>query len=146
SFVSRKEGIGESRIVLTVRMPKAADGHDWGSGYVTYGYELPQSFTSYIKSQGHAADKLTNYGFLLPQLVFFVLAVVYAATFRKFTSFRRGIFLASLFFLFYAGLTIDMAPALRAGVIKTNLSEVSSTVLVITNIFILAGLAILTYF
>ncbi|MCD9023979.1 CPBP family intramembrane glutamic endopeptidase [Cohnella silvisoli] len=149
-FVSRKANIGESRLWLKVAVP---DGFSvfkssfppWAGGSVTYGVDLPASFTAYMKDQEKLSAKLSILGFILPQIILFIIAIVYTGTHGKYTSYRRGIFLAALFFALYAGLTFNMLPGLRAGTWKAG-ANVGDNVNLVISLVTYAAMAILTYF
>ncbi|MDG0814622.1 CPBP family glutamic-type intramembrane protease [Cohnella rhizosphaerae] len=115
---------------------------------LTYRYALPESFADEIAKQRKIADKLSMTGFLLPQIVLFVLAVIYAAACRGWTSFKRGLFLSAAFFVMYAGFMFNLRPGLRASSAGMNAiaAESDVTALLVTNVVILFIQALLTYF
>jgi hypothetical protein len=152
-FDSRKSHIGESQLWMKVLVPAefsvtASSFAPWNGGEVTYGVDLPASFTDYMADQAELSSSLTIYGFIIPQIIFFIIAVIYAGTHGKLSSYRRGIFLSALFFTLYVGITFNMIPGLRAGSWEETLGQgngVNIALLVIT-IMIYAGMALLTYF
>ncbi|MDI4644342.1 CPBP family intramembrane glutamic endopeptidase [Cohnella hashimotonis] len=135
---SRKTGLSDAHVQLLVKPDKV----------LTYRYALPQAFADEIAKQRKIADKLSMTGFLLPQIVMFVLAVIYAAACRGWTSFKRGLFLSAAFFVMYAGFMFNLRPGLRASSVDMNAiaSENNVSALLVTNVVILFIQALLTYF
>lgn len=135
---NRKSGLSDAHLQLLVQPDKV----------LTYRYALPESFAEEIAKQRKIADKLSMTGFLLPQIVMFVLAVIYAAACRGWTSFKRGLFLSAAFFVMYAGFMFNLRPGLRASSSGMNAiaSESDVTALLVTNVVILFIQALLTYF
>lgn len=135
---SRKTGLSDAHLQLLVQPDKV----------LTYRYALPESFADEIAKQRKIADKLSMTGFLLPQIVLFVLAVIYAAACRGWTSFKRGLFLSAAFFVMYAGFMFNLRPGLRASSAGMNAiaAESDVTALLVTNVVILFIQALLTYF
>ncbi|MCC3374599.1 CPBP family intramembrane glutamic endopeptidase [Cohnella sp. REN36] len=135
---SRKTGLGEARLQLLVKPEER----------LTYRYVLPDAYTAYMAGQEKIAAKLSIFGFVLPMLTLFVLAVIYAATYSGWTSFRRGIFLSSAFFLLYAGFTFNLKAGFRAQVAaETGVTGDGGVMgLLIVNLVIYAAMALLTYF
>lgn len=136
-FQSRKSPIGEARIQLLVK-----PGEE-----LAYRIVLPQSFKDYMKSQKHLASTMTAIGYVVPEIILFALAVVYAATYSGFTSFKRGWFLSALYFVLYVLFTLNMKAGFRSSS-ETGLpvSDQSVLALLIVNAVILAATAALTYF
>jgi hypothetical protein len=152
-FNSRKADIGQTNLWLKVVVPGefspiASSFPPWSGGSVTYGVDLPDSFTSYMTEQEKLSSSLSIFGFIVPQIVLFIIAIVYTGTHGRLTSFRRGIFLSALFFILYVGITFNMVPGLRAGTWKAGagVGDGSSTALIVISIVIYAGMALLTYF
>lgn len=158
-FQSRKPGVGEARWQLLIRPPAAETaaggaegpaqaGREWRGAAIDYRIHLPADYTAYIKKQNALADRLSVFGFIVPELVLFVLAVVYAAVYSKWTSFRRGWFLAAVFFLFYTAITFNMRAGFRAQAADTGLplGEAAVSAVMLVNVVIQLGMAGLTYF
>ncbi|WP_158602209.1 CPBP family intramembrane glutamic endopeptidase [Cohnella endophytica] len=149
-FVSALPEIGQANPWLKVAVPNGYSAISsafppWQGGSVTYGVDLPASFTGYMDKQEHWAMQLSIFGFILPSLLMFVIAIVYTGTHGEHTSYRRGIFLSVIFFALYAGLTFNMIPGLRAGTWKMGAS-LSDNVSVIASLITYAAMALLTYF
>jgi hypothetical protein len=148
-FVSRKPSIGASHLWLHVHVPEgfsalSSSFPPWIGGSVTYGVDLPASFTGYMRDQEKLSAKLSIFGFIVPQVVLFIIAIVYTGTHGSYSSYRRGIFLSLLFFALYAGLTFNMLPGLRAGSWETGASMADS-VNVVISLVTYAAMAVLTY-
>ncbi|MFC4597006.1 hypothetical protein [Cohnella hongkongensis] len=149
-YVSRLSAIEEAELRLRVDLPpsfRPADSAipEWQGGAVAYRVDLPASFVRYMEDQERLAGHLSVFGFILPQLLLFILAIVYTGTHGGYTSYRRGIFLATVFFALYAALTFNMIPGLRAGTWESGVSvgdRVNLTVSLVTY----AAMALLTYF
>ncbi len=88
---------------------------------------------------------LSVFGFILPQVLLFILAIIYTGTHGGHSSYRRGIFLALVFFALYAGLTYNMIPGLRAGTWEAGIRG-GDTVSVTVSLVTYAAMALLTYF
>ncbi len=73
-------------------------------------FAVPQSHTDYVKSQTNIASWLTYVGYALLTFVLGILAIVYSAITRVHTSFKRGILLASLYFIISMGSALNMMP------------------------------------
>lgn len=77
-------------------------------------FSVPQSHMNYVKGQTKLANWLTFGGYALFTLVLGILAIVYSALTRMHTSFKRGIFLASVYFILSMAGTINMLPAFQS--------------------------------
>ncbi|MFC5469556.1 CPBP family intramembrane glutamic endopeptidase [Cohnella suwonensis] len=147
---SNKSAIGEAAVSLDVRVPAAYSPLSsafppWQGGYVNYGVDLPADFLKYMDTQQYWSTQLSVFGFLLPSILLFVLAIVYAGTFGDRTSFVRGIFLSSVFFVLYAGITFNMIPGLRAGTWQDG-SGVGEQATIIVSLITYFVMALMTYF
>ncbi|MBB6732511.1 CPBP family intramembrane glutamic endopeptidase [Cohnella zeiphila] len=112
-----------------------------------YRLSLPESFTAYLADQKSLASRMSAIGFLLPQIVLFVLAVAYAIACRKWTSFKRGRTIAVIYFLLYFAFTLNMTAGFRSQSGKgLPVDDATVYALLIANGFILAGTALVTYF
>ncbi|KIL36159.1 hypothetical protein SD71_09380 [Cohnella kolymensis] len=152
-FNSRKAALGEAHVWLKVSVPAEYSSTSstfphWAGHSVTYGTEIPQAFTAYMEKQQQRAGWLSIFGFIVPQVIMFILAIVYAGTRGKHTSFLRGIFLASVFFVLYVAITINMIPGFRSQTMDAGADSgdrLNMAFLIIQIVF-LAGTAIFTYF
>ncbi|MEF2968530.1 CPBP family intramembrane glutamic endopeptidase [Paenibacillus sp. M1] len=97
----------------TVGEAQAEVGVTYDGGRVTMVesyFDIPQSYTDYIDRQTTIANWLTYVGYALMTFVLGILAIVYSALKRIHTSFKRGIILASVYFLISLGSAINMLP------------------------------------
>jgi len=136
-FQSRKAPLGEARLQLVVKPGEQ----------LVYRYSLPQAYTDYIEHQQRLATRMSTIGYVLPEIVLFVLAIVYASSYSGHTSFKRGWFLALLFFVLYVCFTLNMKAGFRSKS-ETGLpvSEHGVQSLIVVNAVILGATALLTYF
>ncbi|WP_027092365.1 type II CAAX prenyl endopeptidase Rce1 family protein [Cohnella thermotolerans] len=136
-FQSRKAPIGEAKLQLLVK-----PGEELG-----YRIVLPASFLESIHAQERLATRLSMLGYIVPEIVLFVLAVVYAASYGSFTSFKRGRLLAALYFVLYVLFTLNMTAGLRSKS-ETGLPVSGQSVqsLIVVNAVILGATALLSYF
>ena len=74
------------------------------------GFSAPAWHTSYVKDQTSLAQKLTTFGYGLPTLALGILALIYSILRRGHTSFKRGIFLSSAYFVIMMVSTYNMLP------------------------------------
>lgn len=107
-FEDTTQQIGDSRFNLTVGFTGDAISSFKPS------FSVPESHLEYVSQQKQYANWMTGFGFYLGTLILSILAIVYSALKRRYTSFKRGIFLAML----YTGLNLfsyfNMFPALKA--------------------------------
>lgn len=154
TFLSRQQDVGEAELVLRVVPP--ADGpvaaagsseHGWAGGSVTYEIRVPEEFADYIEDQSKLAGTLNALGFVVPQLLLMVMAIVYAVTRRSYTSGRRGLWLAAIFAAMYAGFYFNLIPGFRAGLIADGAiaDEAAIRSMLVVNFIILGIMALFTY-
>lgn len=74
------------------------------------GFTAPTWHTSYVKEQTSLANKLTLLGYGLPTLALGILALIYSILRREHTSFKRGVFLSSAYFVIMMISTYNMLP------------------------------------
>ncbi len=77
-------------------------------------FSVPADHTSYVEKERTKAVWMTMLGYGFLTLVLGVLAIVYSALTRRHTSFLRGIFLSSFYFIVSMLSTFNMLPALKA--------------------------------
>lgn len=75
---------------------------------------VPTEHITYVEKERTKAVWMTMLGYGLLTLALGVLAIVYSALTRKHTSFVRGIFLSSFYFIVSMLSTLNMLPALEA--------------------------------
>lgn len=74
------------------------------------GFAIPSSFTDYVEQQKSLANWMTYLGYALMTFVLGILAIVYSALTKAHTSFKRGIVMASVYFLLSMGSALNMLP------------------------------------
>jgi hypothetical protein len=149
-FVSRQSPIGEAQLRLRIAVPEGYEPSSsakpsWQGGSVTYSVDLPASFNEYMKQQQKWASLLSAFGFILPQVLLMILAIIYAGTLGGLTSYRRGIFLAGTYFALYASLTFNMIPGLRAGTWESGI-RIGDQVNLVFSLVTYGVMALFTYF
>lgn len=105
-------------------------------------FSIPSEHTSYVEKEHSKAVWMTLLGYGLLTLALGILAIVYSALTRKHTSFVRGIFLSSFYFIVSMLSTFNMLPALEA----EGLTGLSLTVGLIFQGFLTLVMASLLYF
>lgn len=136
-FQSRKPPIGEAKVQLLVKPNEE----------LMYRIVLPQNFKNYMERQQDLASTMTAIGYVLPEIVLFALAIVYATTYAKFTSFRRGWLLSGLYFVLYVLFTTNMRAGFRSSSESgLPVNDQGVTTLLVVNAVVLAATAVLTYF
>ena len=148
-FRHRGSPVGEADLLLVVRPPAsgAAEG-DFAGGKIAYRYELPEAFAAEIRRQEKLADRWMALGSLLPQSMMLLLAIVYAFLYGKYSSFRRGLFLAVFAFFAYSAVMANMLPGFGAELLAEDLVVDDLVIFFTMVVSILASMfiAVLTYF
>lgn len=88
-------------------------------------FTVPESHAAYVKKQSGYASWMTGIGYGLLTLALAVLAVVYSALTRSFTSFKRGILLAVVYTAVNIIGTFNMFPALKSMLGETPTVDVA---------------------
>ncbi|MDQ0090724.1 hypothetical protein J2T12_004147 [Paenibacillus anaericanus] len=99
--------IGKSKGFIDIRFEFGAV-----SSMETY-FSTPESHIDYVDAQTRLAYWLTFGGYALFTLVLGILAIVFSAKTRPHSSFKRGIFLSSLYFILSIIGAINMLPYLQ---------------------------------
>lgn len=92
-YVDPSVKIGDSTLEVNVTF----EGEKVAS--VRSNFTIPSSYTDYIDKQTFWAGIMTYGGYLLLTFVLSILAIVYASILRKYTSFKRGIFLSLFYYV-----------------------------------------------
>lgn len=95
-------------------------------------FTAPPDYIKYVKRQDKLAGFLTGFGYIFMSFVLFILAIIYAVLYRKFTSFKYGIVLTIVFFITYIIMNLNILDGIRAQLGETGMAD--QTVL-ITAIF-----------
>ncbi len=93
SYAAPSVKIGDSALQVNVTF----EGQKVAS--VRSNFTIPSSYTDYIDKQTFWAGVLTYGGYMLLTFVLSILAIVYASILRKYTSFKRGIFLSLFYYV-----------------------------------------------
>ncbi|RRJ61749.1 CPBP family intramembrane metalloprotease [Paenibacillus oralis] len=96
--------LGESRAAIDIRYEYGAV-----SSLESY-FTVPKPHADYVAGQTRLATWLTFAGYALFTFVLGILAIVYSALTRAHTSFKRGIVLASAYFVLSVIGTVNMLP------------------------------------
>ncbi|MFC5528541.1 CPBP family intramembrane glutamic endopeptidase [Cohnella yongneupensis] len=151
-FVSKQSDVGEAQQWLKVRVPRSfetsgSSATPWDGGYVLYGTQLPASFLGYMDKQEHLASQISKFGYIVPQMLLLVCAIVAAGTYAAHSSYRRGIFLALVFFALYVAFTYNLIPGMRASVMgtSTGVSDTLNPSLITVSLIIYGAMGLLTY-
>lgn len=152
TFLSYKGSLGEAQLELKVRVPTvysqtSSKSPSWIGGLITYDIQVPDSFSVYLAEQRSLAGKLNAFGFVVPQMVFLLMAIVYSVSRKEYTTFKRGIWLSLTFLILYAVFYFNLIPGLRAGLLEEGFSANSKAInsLLTTNFIVLVGMALYTY-
>ena len=161
TYLSRTGGVGETTLLLHVRMPQhvgaaaatpivsdaEAAMSAWGGGAVTYTIQVPDDFAVYLAQQNKLAGTMNALGFVVPQLLMMIMAIVYAVTRRSYTSVRRGAALAALFWAMYAAFYFNLMPGFRSGLLEdgAKIDPAATQSLLVANLVIVAIMALFTY-
>lgn len=151
-YFSKRPPLGEAKPWLKVRLPASyqetsSSARPWEGGYVLFGTQLPLDYLMYMDEQEHLASKLSTFGYILPQLLMLVCAIVATGVYAGHSSYRRGLFLAGLFFALYVAYTYNMIPGVRAGVIgiSTSARDAFNPSVITVSIIVYGAMALLTY-
>lgn len=90
------------------------------SSIETY-FAPPASYTTYVDNQVSIASWLTYAGYGLLTFVLAILAIIYSAKTRAYTSFKRGAFLSACYFIFSVIGTLNMLPILEQSVLSQSI-------------------------
>jgi hypothetical protein len=80
----------------------------------TQSFSIPSSYTGYVKNQTYWANWMTYAGYAALSFVLGILAIVYAALTRRYTSFLRGIILSVVYFVASIAGTLNLLPVMQA--------------------------------
>ncbi|BBH21636.1 hypothetical protein Back11_29810 [Paenibacillus baekrokdamisoli] len=92
--------IGKSKLTLKMRSERLDNGNLVIAEYKPQ-FTVPTSYEAYVDKQKKIASYLSLFGNSLMTFALFILAIIYAAQYRKHTSFVRGIVLSLLFLAMY---------------------------------------------
>lgn len=137
--------IGKSQLVLKIRTEKLPGGNLLISEYKPQ-FTVPASYEAYVNQQKKMASWLSLAGNSLLSFALFVLAIIYAAQYRKHTSFVRGIVLSLLFLAIYAVNDFNMMDGILATYGENANSSAQALFALIITLIITGVLAVSVYF
>jgi hypothetical protein len=137
--------IGEAKLTLRIRVTQAEDGAIRVAAF-TPEFELPEAHIRYVDRQDRIALMLTYAGAFGISFVLFVIAIVYAALLRRWTSFRRGLLLSGIFLAFYVVQDISMFDGVRASIGEMEDAGPFAVFLTVFQILFTAGIALSVWF
>lgn len=88
-------------------------------------FSTPTSYLDYIHSQNKLANLLTYGGYALFTFILGILAIVFSAKTRQYTSFKRGVFLTLFYLLINVVSIINSLPVIEAMDVDRNLMMVA---------------------
>ncbi|MFD0715204.1 CPBP family intramembrane glutamic endopeptidase [Paenibacillus sp. GCM10027626] len=139
------EKVKDAALRLTIRVNQTEDGQLYISGYKP-AFVVPADYESYVNEQSKLAATISLIGSLLLSFVLFVLAIIYAALYRKHTSFVRGLLLAGVFLLFYLVNNFNMLDGIIATFGEEPDAAVFAIVATLVTCAITAVMALSVYF
>lgn len=83
----------------------------------------PSDYIKYVKNQDKLASFLTSFGYFFMSFVLFILAIIYAVLYRKFTSFKYGIILTIVYFITYIIMNLNVLDGIRASLGENNMAD-----------------------
>lgn len=131
--------VEEAKLMLEIRSEQLGDGSIMIAKYKPE-FIVPKHYEHYVDQQQTIASWLSYGGYLFLTFVLFVLAIIYAALYRKHTSFVRGIVLTVIFLAFYTANNFNMTDGILAELGEMTL--VDSDTLVVVNLIITTGITI----
>ncbi|MFC5652409.1 CPBP family intramembrane glutamic endopeptidase [Paenibacillus solisilvae] len=137
--------LGQSQLVLKMRSEKLTGGSFIITEYKPQ-FTVPASYESYVNQQKKLASWLSLIGNSLLSFALFVLAIIYAAQYRRHTSFVRGIVLSLLFLAIYLVNDFNMMDGLLATYGENTNSSAQALFALIITLVITGVLAISVYF
>lgn len=111
-------------------------------------FVVPDDYKRYVEKQDSLAGWLTGVGYGLMSFVLGVLAIIYAILYRKFSSFKFGILLTSVFFVTYVIMNLGVMDGVLASQGETSMGSgfVIMISLIITTILLSIAMAASVYF
>ncbi|GGF96955.1 CPBP family intramembrane glutamic endopeptidase [Paenibacillus abyssi] len=111
--------ISEAQLQLRIRTAQTANNEILALTYKPQ-FVVPDSYTDYVERQDRLASFMSFGGYLLFTAILFILAIIYAALYRQYSSFIRGLFITGVFLAFYLVNNFNMADGIRAGFGETQ--------------------------
>jgi hypothetical protein len=137
--------IGESQLVLKMSSEKLSSGNFFISEYKPQ-FTVPASYEAYVNHQKKLASILSLFGNSLLSFALFILAIIYAAKYRKHTSFVRGIVLSLLFLAIYVVNDFNMMDGFIASYGESANTSSQALFALVFTVAITGILAVSVYF
>jgi hypothetical protein len=137
--------IGEARLTLRIRVVQAEDGAVLVNAFKPE-FEVPEAYTRYVDRQERISTYLNFGGYMGLSFVLFVIAVVYAALLRGWTSFRRGLLLSGIFLAFYLVNDISMFDGIRASFGEVKNAGQAAVFATAFQVLFTSGIAVAVWF
>jgi len=109
-------------------------------------FDVPDTYKSYVKEQDTLAGWLTGIGYAFMSFVLGILAIIYAALYRKHTSFTYGIILTVIFFIAYIIVNLGVMDGMIASQGEVRLDNFMVISVAITTIVLSVAMAVSVYF
>jgi membrane protease YdiL (CAAX protease family) len=101
----------------------------------------PDDYINYVKNQDKIAGFLTGFGYFFMSFVLFVLAIIYAVLYRKFTSFKFGIILTIIYFITYIIMNLNVLDGIRASLGEMDMAGATTTVTAVVTVLLTIPMA-----
>ncbi|MFS0727206.1 CPBP family intramembrane glutamic endopeptidase [Paenibacillus sp. 1P07SE] len=137
--------IGEAKLELRIRSAVSEEGELLAVGYKPV-FVPPSDYITYVNGQDKLGSLLTLIGYLGMTIVLFILSIVYAALYRRHTSFVRGLFLTGFFLIFYIISNLNMLDGVRAGLGEDPDSGLFAIAGMVVTILLSVAMAASVYF
>lgn len=77
-------------------------------------FSPPPGYKNYVAKQDSLAGLLTGFGYIGMSIALFILAIIYAVFYRRYTSFKYGSILTFIFLIVYIIMNVNMLDAVMA--------------------------------
>lgn len=141
---SEKYSIEEAKLALTVDAI-SLNGRTVITKYKP-AFVAPDDYISYVKNQDKIAGYLTGFGYFLMSFVLFVLAIIYAVLYRRFTSFKYGVILTIVYFITYLIMNLNVLDGIRASLGENEIAGQATMITAIFTVLLTIPMAASIYF
>lgn len=104
-------------------------------------FVAPDDYIQYVKKQDKIAGFLTGFGYFFMSIVLFVLAIIYAVLYRRFTSFKFGIILTVVFLITYIIMNLNMLDGMRAQLGENEMAGQAAIITAIVTVLLTIPMA-----
>lgn len=105
----------------------------------------PPAYINYVNSQDKLAGLLTGFGYFFMSFVLFVLAIIYAVLYRKFTSFKYGILLTIVYFITSLIMNLNIMDGIRSTLGENTMADQTVMVTVVFSVLLMFPMAASIY-